>query len=166
MLKKYKSSYSIFNHASQKTHFLTHELPVLQKSVQRNQLTICKVILAKSEKPPATTDSLKEVYPELRRYSKISCPIVLKQNRSFTKSETLQKEIEIVRPKQTSKQHRPVSQNKASLKPLPIRKSMTKEALELVAEEISNTAAPLKELQSRRKDLSIEDHISLKVKIE
>lgn len=43
---------------------------------------------------------------------------------------------------------------------------MTKEALELVAEEISNTAAPLKELQSRRKDLSIEDHISLKVKIE
>jgi len=32
-----------------------------------------------SEKPPATTDNLIEVYPQLKRFSKITCPLVLKK---------------------------------------------------------------------------------------
>ena len=43
---------------------------------------------------------------------------------------------------------------------------MTKQQLELVAQEISNSATPQKELQSRRMQLSIEDHTNLKVRIE
>jgi len=43
---------------------------------------------------------------------------------------------------------------------------MTKQQLELVAQEISNSNVPRVELSSRRNQLTIEDHTQLKVRIE